>query len=357
MTIDLSKLYAPQASGKLKVLEEDIRANGIREPITRNQHGTILSGYTRAALAEKLGIELPEQTVVTKDEVDDLKTAMLANSNRELRSSEMTGPPIVVTLSVEYGWRQIADIMNVSHTQVMRWAKIAGLLDEPEEEEEDEEEGGDNCAGGTYVPPAHSAPPRTTPKRTGRDKKSYPSRPATPTEAKRRREIVKKLWGEGYSVRAICKALDVSHALVDDDLARLKIDTKAKRTLRRDSPTTQSWRDKGGGRSRGTPAPNRDPKPEPAYKNASVVGRAEAWNTTYVQENYANLLANYLIEAERAGDKSWIATATTTFTTMAEGVNRLLRVVNDLKYRDECAFTNEGHEDFRKLRVVRPQTA
>lgn len=73
---------------QLAALREDIAANGVLVPIVVDQHGRILDGNNRAAIAAELGIDLPKllHQVVDDDDAEDV--AVRLNCQRRHLSRE-----------------------------------------------------------------------------------------------------------------------------------------------------------------------------------------------------------------------------------------------------------------------------
>lgn len=73
---------------QLDALEADIRARGVLVPIVVDQHGRIIDGNNRAAIAAKLGIDCPREVreVADDDEAHDL--ALTLNCARRHLTSE-----------------------------------------------------------------------------------------------------------------------------------------------------------------------------------------------------------------------------------------------------------------------------
>lgn len=67
---------------QLDALRADIAANGVLVPVIKDQHGRILDGNHRAAIAAELGIDYPTITVRVKDDADAWDKAVALNCAR-----------------------------------------------------------------------------------------------------------------------------------------------------------------------------------------------------------------------------------------------------------------------------------
>lgn len=134
-------------------LKESIENRGVLLPIAVDQHGRILDGHNRLAIANDLGIECPTVVVDVENHQDGRDIALLLNTVRRHldphRRREMVGE----LRANGHSLRSIAGAVGTSHTQVRR----------------------DLESTGTPVP----VPERTT----GLDGKSRPSTRPTPPPA------------------------------------------------------------------------------------------------------------------------------------------------------------------------------
>ena len=71
-------------------LAADILANGVLVPVVKDQHGRILDGNNRAAIAEKLGIDYPVQVVEVADDGEAWDRAVSLNCARRHLNREQT---------------------------------------------------------------------------------------------------------------------------------------------------------------------------------------------------------------------------------------------------------------------------
>lgn len=72
----------PLDTDQLDALRADIEANGVQMPVVKDQHGRILDGHNRAAIADQLGITYPVQTVHVTSDNDAWDRAVTLNCTR-----------------------------------------------------------------------------------------------------------------------------------------------------------------------------------------------------------------------------------------------------------------------------------
>ncbi len=75
---------------QLASLRADIEANGILVPVVIDQHGRILDGNHRAAIAQELGLDYPTVVVTVDDDADAWDKAVSLNCARRHMSREQT---------------------------------------------------------------------------------------------------------------------------------------------------------------------------------------------------------------------------------------------------------------------------
>lgn len=73
---------------QLDALRADILAHGVQTPVTKDQHGRIIDGHNRAALATELGIDYPVATITVADDRDAWNRAVALNSARRHMTRE-----------------------------------------------------------------------------------------------------------------------------------------------------------------------------------------------------------------------------------------------------------------------------
>lgn len=69
-------------------LRDDIAENGIRVPVVVDQHGRVLDGHNRMAIATELGIECPTITQTVSDDDEAWSVAVTLNCARRHLTSE-----------------------------------------------------------------------------------------------------------------------------------------------------------------------------------------------------------------------------------------------------------------------------
>jgi len=75
---------------QLNSLRAAIAANGVLVPVVKDQHGRIIDGNHRAAIAAELGIDYPAVTVTVADDVDAWDQAVSLNCARRHLNREQT---------------------------------------------------------------------------------------------------------------------------------------------------------------------------------------------------------------------------------------------------------------------------
>ena len=80
---------------QLDALRADIEAHGVRVPVVKDQHGRILDGNNRAAIADELGIEYPIEVVQVADDDEAHDIAVSLNCARRHLTREQVRELIV----------------------------------------------------------------------------------------------------------------------------------------------------------------------------------------------------------------------------------------------------------------------
>jgi ParB-like chromosome segregation protein Spo0J len=70
------------SANELETLRADIAENGIQVPVIKDQHGRIIDGNHRAAIADDLGIDYPTQVIEVADDGDAWNRAVALNCAR-----------------------------------------------------------------------------------------------------------------------------------------------------------------------------------------------------------------------------------------------------------------------------------
>lgn len=101
-------------------LVADIVANGVLVPVVKDQHGRILDGNNRAAIAEQLGIDYPVRIVEVADDADAWDKAVSLNCARRHLNREQKRDLIAAELMrrPQQSDRAIANRVGASPTTV-----------------------------------------------------------------------------------------------------------------------------------------------------------------------------------------------------------------------------------------------
>ena len=110
----------PLSPEQYAALREDIEKHGVRVPVVKDQFGRVIDGNNRMAIALELGIDVPVETVVVKDDDDALDTALTLNCARRHLTQEQRRTLIRVELRRRSGDsdRAIARRVGCSPTTV-----------------------------------------------------------------------------------------------------------------------------------------------------------------------------------------------------------------------------------------------
>jgi hypothetical protein len=182
----------------------------------------------------------------------------------------------------------------------------------------------------------------------GRHSKDPPGTKVSPELKARRRRAVAKLYGEGYPFDAIAAALGIGSGTAHEDAIHLGLTRKGwRRTgLRTDVPARIDWKTD----------PEFGPSIAAAYRSSPVIADAQHWIEGFDAGDYPNRFAWNLAEAEAQADEVWLGFARDVLEQAFEQFGRLVRVLDDQEYREQC---RRGHDpevrttSKRPLRVVR----
>lgn len=78
----------PLGEDQLTALREDIAKNGVLVPVTVDQHGRVLDGHNRSAIARELGIDYPTVVVEVADDEAAMDLAVTLNGARRHLNQE-----------------------------------------------------------------------------------------------------------------------------------------------------------------------------------------------------------------------------------------------------------------------------
>ncbi len=138
-TVDRFQLFPPLSVNEMDALRRDIAERGVMVPVEMDEHGDILDGHHRAAIADELGIEYP--TVVRKGMTEDEKLEHVFALNFARRSLSKDEQVMVMAECRRRGMslRAIGDRMGVSAPTVMRHlASVSDVTPELEQPPEPE---------------------------------------------------------------------------------------------------------------------------------------------------------------------------------------------------------------------------
>lgn len=101
-------------------LREDIATNGIRVPVDVDEHGQVLDGHHRQAIAAELGVDCPTRTVAGLTEDDKRAHALAVNLQRRTLSREQRRALIAAELEHDPSRsdRAIGRLVGVDHKTV-----------------------------------------------------------------------------------------------------------------------------------------------------------------------------------------------------------------------------------------------
>lgn len=140
----------------LAALRESIRERGVLVPVVVDQHGRIIDGHNRRALAAELRVACPEQVVEVVDKQDAAALAWDLNTARRQMTREQRASAVLALRRRGFSLRAIAEQTGQSATSVRR--DLAGVP-----------QGAPDTVGDATVP---ASTPGTV---TGRDGKHYPT--------------------------------------------------------------------------------------------------------------------------------------------------------------------------------------
>ncbi len=114
-------LLPPLTPDQRDALRDSIRAEGIHTPIVQDQHGKVIDGFERLAIAEELGLRTyPVRTVHCPDERTRRHLRLQLNCNRRQMTRQQKRQVIAQELAYcpELSDRYIGSLVGVSHRTV-----------------------------------------------------------------------------------------------------------------------------------------------------------------------------------------------------------------------------------------------
>jgi transposase len=316
-------------------LRDDIAAHGIRQPISVMADGTVIDGHNRRAIAAELGINCPTVVFDHITTVDQAIEQSVCNTrHRHLKGDQLK--PVVMALRRQ-GWSnvRIAKELDVDESTVREHAKAK-------------------------TPTSGNPDVGVVPKRTtGSDGKQRPAKRATKAEVGRRRDVVATLAADGYNRDAIAKAIGVSHGTIDSDLAARQAHTRGRCRVDAVPPERAYWRDSEpmpkhpGKKKKKEDAPiELPPRPDEAdvasWRRFDPLKWLEHFALDFTESDLANVLAWRIYDALEGGDAGWVETQRELLLRAHDMVTRLVTIVNDPEYREQCRTTIEGREALRQ---------
>jgi hypothetical protein len=319
VSVDLSTLYEPLTDDEIAVLAESIRQVGQTHRIVRDAvTGDVLSGRNREAACRLAGVEPRYEDVKIGGPAERLEQVVWANRERRFRPGQREAV-IEAFRAAGYTDGRIAAVLGVDQSTISR------------------------------VRPHADASRRTPRTRTGRDGKKYP----TPEALADRRAASAKLYGAGFRIGAIARALNVSSSSITGDLAHEGVDTRAPRRVRTDVPAPVDWRNgeqpKGLTLQRKPPAPPPRP-PEAEHRGSRVLRDIDHFNHAAADLQHLKTLACQVANARHLGDAEWLAEVDAAVQVFATTAQRLVQVVSDEQYREAVRF--DGSPAAPHLHVV-----
>jgi DNA-binding NarL/FixJ family response regulator len=321
--VDTTHLWEPPKPEYYAELLLQIGRNGITHPITVDQHGNVLDGHTRRAIAAELEIDCPQIVRHVADDAEAIALAVAYNGrHRKLQEGERERV-IAMLRRAGKSDRTIAELLAIGHATVSRAGK-----------------------------------PTVSNETVGKDGRTRPRRQASVEEQERRRAHIADLYEHGYGTNQIAKALGVGNGTVDTDLAVAGVRRTGGRK-RTDTPESVKWRD---GEDL-TPVPKRKraptalpvapvPQAIKRYETSRVVGALQLFTEAFGEEDFGNVFAWHVTEAVDDKAETWLRQNESLCEQVHDQVGRLLRVMRDPQYRTACTDTTEGRENIRNLRLV-----
>lgn len=120
---DVSQQFQPMPPldpDRYSALRADIEQNGVLVPVVKDQHGRILDGHNRAAIAAELGITHPTETRTVADDEEAWSLAVTLNTARRHLNREETRALIRSVAERHPDWsdRQISRLVGCSPSTV-----------------------------------------------------------------------------------------------------------------------------------------------------------------------------------------------------------------------------------------------
>lgn len=119
--IETKDLLPNLSEEEYNALKEDIKLNGIKYPIIKDQNGNIVDGNNRKEICDKLKIDCPEKIIDYKDEKSASMDAFSLNIKRRQLSSEQKKNIAIGLNKLKWTQEEIAGIFGVDRTTISNW--------------------------------------------------------------------------------------------------------------------------------------------------------------------------------------------------------------------------------------------
>jgi ParB-like chromosome segregation protein Spo0J len=210
------------------VLTADIAEHGVEIAVVTDEHGNVIDGHNRRAIAASLGITCPEQVVCGLTDAQKRSMALRLNAKRRNLTPDRRRP-LVARLYTEDGMtqREIAAALGVSV------GTVAGDLSFFNVEKRDPR----------GRPPKREPDPPAEPAEPARENTAPPPDGRGPAAAARRRELIREMAAKGYTSGQIAAHAGVTDAAGVRKIAREEqIEIPADKAVRGRTPRIDSNR-------------------------------------------------------------------------------------------------------------------
>lgn len=121
------QLFAVLDPATKSALTESIKRFGVLVPVVRDQHGNVLDGHHRAAIADELGVKYRVDVINTASEAEAQEIAVTLNADRRQLTPEQRRPVVQHLREQGHSLRAIGKAVGVSPEQVRQ--DVAGVKD------------------------------------------------------------------------------------------------------------------------------------------------------------------------------------------------------------------------------------
>lgn len=306
----VTDFFEPLDDVERAALRAAIERDGVLHPILVDQHGNVIDGHHRNAIAMELGVECP-RAVLSMTEDEALEHAIGLNVGRR-QMTRKTRKRLITHLA-ERGWtqRRIAEVLGVDQSTVSR---------------------------GSSPRDASASRPR----RVDSAGRAQMTHKPTPAEIEQRRGEVERLLLDGWGARRIAKQLDVSETTVYSDAQ-----ARGRSFQRRAAQATPK------------PQPPSRPR-EPRHRMSGNVHALEGAVRQFQNDNLVAQLAFDCCDAYDLGDHEWLDRARMAARDLSAYAARVQDTVASL---DGARAHREDRDDLpaemraaptRRLRAIEP---